>query len=54
MIIIIIIIIIMIIIICSSKPNTCCEDSVEPTQDETILLSAHKNVIGIESERNVP
>ena len=28
----------------------------EPTQDETILLSAHKNVWtnGIESERNVP
>ena len=28
----------------------------EPTQDETILLSAHKNVWtnGVESERNVP
>ena len=39
-----------------SKPNTCCDDSVEPSQDETIILSAHKSVWsdGMVSERNVP
>ena len=40
----------------TSRPNTCCGGSVGPSQDETILLSAHKSVWsdGMVSERNVP